>query len=91
MLTAVIGRPAKLIRRFPNRLIRMGADYLLYDFRLRDGPEVNRFTNYERPGLSHPARHAAKIMLRSIPMPQNTIASTCRTMRPMYGRERISR
>ena len=35
MLTAVTGRPAKLIRRLPNKLIRMGADYVVYDVRVR--------------------------------------------------------
>ena len=28
MLTAVTGRPAKLIRRLPNKLIRIRADYV---------------------------------------------------------------
>ncbi len=31
MLTAVTARPAKLIRRLPNRLIRMRTDYVVYD------------------------------------------------------------
>ena len=31
MLTAVTGFPAKLIRRLPNRLIRMRTDYVVYD------------------------------------------------------------
>ncbi len=31
VLTAVTGRPAKLIRRLPNKLIRMAAAYVVYD------------------------------------------------------------
>ena len=31
VLTAVTGRPAKLIRRLPNKLTRMAAVYVVYD------------------------------------------------------------
>src|ERR1700688_2095441 len=31
VLTAVTGRPSKLIRRLPNKLIRMTAAYVVYD------------------------------------------------------------
>ena len=37
VLTAVTGSPAMLIRRLPNKLIRMDADYVVYDFPVRGG------------------------------------------------------
>jgi hypothetical protein len=37
VLTAVTERPPKLIRRLPNKLIRMRADYVVYDLYPRGG------------------------------------------------------
>ena len=51
MFTAVTGLPAKLIRRFPNRLIRMALMYVVYDLRYET---AGAMTRYERTDVLQP-------------------------------------
>ena len=68
MLTAVIGRPAMLIRRLPNKLIRMGADYVVYDVQERGTgmlPDGKEWMAIQKPSTWLRSRHAGLVPMQS--------------------------